>query len=121
MRIDRFEDLDSWKEARELVKEVYGAFRESRDFGFRDQIQRAAVSVMTNIAEGFGRESRRELSQFLIVARGSAAEVKSLGYVGLDLGYLSGNQFQVLCERCDNVKGLLNGFLRYLRNNPKPK
>jgi len=78
MKIENFEDIEAWKEARILVKDVYGVFGKIRDFSFRDQIQRAAVSSMTNIAEGFDRGSNREFIQFLVIARGSALEVKSL-------------------------------------------
>ena len=86
MKIERFEDIVSWQEARLLVQDVYRALSTCKDFGFRDQLQRAAVSVMSNIAEGFDRGSNREFVQFLIIARGSAAEVKSLAYAGKDIG-----------------------------------
>jgi four helix bundle protein len=90
--IKRFEDIIAWQEARKLVREIYkvtneGAF--ARDFGLRDQIQRAAVSVMTNIAEGFDCDSRAEFARFLGFSRRSAVEVQSLLYAALDIGYIS--------------------------------
>ncbi|MEW6489911.1 MAG: four helix bundle protein [Thermodesulfobacteriota bacterium] len=107
MRIDRFEDLDSWKEARALDKEVYGGLAACHDRGFREQIQRAAVSVMANIAEGFARATPKECIHFFTIARGSTAEVKSLCYLALDLGYLNGDSFAPLTERCDKIKALI--------------
>lgn len=115
MKIACFEDINAWKEARQLVKEVYFCFKECRDFAFRDQIQRAALSVMANIAEGFDRGSNRENIQFLTIARGSLSEVKSIGYAALDIGYLNQNNFEILCGRCTRISNLLNGFIRYLR------
>jgi len=91
MKIENFEDIESWKEARNLVKQIYAQFRECKDFGFKDQIQRAAISVMSNVAEGFDRGSNKEFVQFMIIARGSVAEVKSLSYAALDIGYLDGD------------------------------
>jgi four helix bundle protein len=102
MIIERFEDIESWKEARLLVKHVYQYLSESRDFGFKDQIQRAAVSVMANIAEGFDRGSNKEFVQYLVIARGSLAEVKSLSYAALDIGYLTEPQFFEIKTQCTN-------------------
>src|SRR3712207_4398039 len=92
MSITRFEDLEVWKKARDLSLAIYrvtskGSF--ARDFGLRDQIRRAAVSVMSNIAEGFDRYSRSEFKQFLSIARGSASEVRSQLYLAHALGYLN--------------------------------
>jgi four helix bundle protein len=119
MRIERFQDLDSWKQSRELVREMYGALAECRDFGFRDQIQRAVISIMSNIAEGFGRSTGRERVQFFGIARGSLAEVESLCYVAKDLGYLDEERFSTFCERCESIKRLINGFIRYLKSAPQ--
>jgi four helix bundle protein len=87
--IKRFEDILAWQEARKLMREIYGITREgtlAKDFGLRDQIQRAAVSVMTNIAEGFDCESHVEFARFLGISRRSAIEVQSLLYTALDIG-----------------------------------
>ncbi len=88
----RFEDLWIWQEARSLVKEVYEDLNQgpgSRDFGFRDQIQRAGISIMNNIAEGFERSSDIEFARFLDIAKGSCGEVRSMIYTAEDLGYVT--------------------------------
>src|SRR6266702_128916 len=95
-RLERFQDVDAWKVARELTKSVYqvtAAGEFARDFGLRDQIRRAAVSVMSNIAEGFERGGNREFRQFLAQAKGSVGEVRSQLYAALDTGLLSDSQF----------------------------
>ncbi len=89
MKIERFEDIEAWKEARKIVREVYRVLGPCRDFGFRDQIQRAAISVMSNVAEDFESGSNREYARYLTIARASAAEVKSLSYTALDLAYIA--------------------------------
>ncbi|MCD6570697.1 MAG: four helix bundle protein [Deltaproteobacteria bacterium] len=119
MKIERFEDIEAWKEARILVKETYTYFTSIKDYGFKDQIQRAAISVMSNIAEGFDRASNKAFIQFLVIARGSVSEVKSLTYAARDIGYIDNNTFDKMSERCFNLMNLLNGFLRYLRNSER--
>ena len=118
MGIERFEDIEAWKAARELSQEVYkitaqGQF--TRDYGLRDQIQRAAVSIMANIAEGFDGRSNREFIQFLSYAFRSATEVQSHLYVALDQGYIDEEQFDALYHQALRVKKLINGFIRYLK------
>lgn len=119
MKIERFEDIEAWKEARVLVREMYRSFTEIKDYSFKDQIQRASISIMSNISEGFDRGSNREFIQFLIIARGSVSEVKSLSYAALDIGYIDENTFNKISERCYKLTNLLNGFIRYLRNSPR--
>ncbi len=80
MKITRFEDIESWKEARKFVKEIHALYRNCRDYSFKDQIQRAGLSIMANVAEGFDRGTNKEFIQFLVIARGSVSEVKSLSY-----------------------------------------
>ena len=121
MKIESFEDIESWKEARLLVRDIYGALNECRDYGFRDQIQRAAVSIMSNIAEGFERGGNKEFIQFLTIARGSLAEVKSLNYAALDVGHFDGNRHTLILERCDKLGNLINGFIRYLKNSERKR
>lgn len=116
MKITRFEDIQSWQEARLLVTDVYTFLKDCRDFGFRDQIQRAAVSIMSNVAEGFDRGGNKEFIHFLTIARGSLAEVKSLSYAGLDICLLSNDQFVTLEKRSVRLNGLLNGLIHYLKN-----
>jgi four helix bundle protein len=113
-KIERFEDLVAWQRARELVKEVYvitGTNRLSKDFGLRDQIQRAAVSIMANIAEGFERYRLAEFHQFLSVAKASCAELRSHFYVALDVGYLDQASFDNL-QRVASESARLIGALR---------
>ena len=112
-KITTFEDLIAWQKARELTREIYtvtknGEFK--KDFGLRDQIQRACVSIMSNIAEGFDRASRAEFHQFLVIAKGSCAEVKSQLYVAFDVGYLSNTRFNKLKELTDEVLQIIGGL-----------
>ena len=93
----RFEDIEAWQKARELTKAIYAMSNDgqfARDFGLRDQIRRASVSIMSNIAEGFGRGGNKEFIQFLSTAKGSASEVQAQLYVALDAGYINQDQFQ---------------------------
>ena len=119
MKIEHFEDIEAWKESRILVREIYFILKEVKDFSFRDQIQRAALSIMTNIAEGFDRGTNRGFIQFLVIARGSASEVRSLLYAGTDIGYFDEPTFVKLYERCIKLTNLINGFIRYLRNSDR--
>jgi four helix bundle protein len=117
-RIERFEDIQAWQKARMLVKKVYsvsnsGSF--SKDFGLRDQIRRAAVSIMLNIAEGFARKTSREFVQFLVIAHGSAAEVQAALYVALDQEYLAETEFNVLYNLAEETSKMILGFVNYLR------
>ncbi len=117
--IERFEDIEAWKEARNLVREIYhvtgrGSF--THDFGLRDQLQRASVSIMANIAEGFDGGSNREFVKFLGYALRSTTEVQSHLYVAIDQGYIDQHEFESLYEHSVKVKSLLSGFLRYLRS-----
>ena len=116
-KIERFEDIEAWKKARELTRQVYqvtatGAF--ARDFGLRDQIRRASVSIMSNIAEGFERDGNVEFRQFLAMAKGSTGEVKAQLYVALDAGFLSLSDFEQLSNLTNEVSRLIGGFMRYL-------
>ena len=103
MKIDKFEDIESWKEARILVREIYQLFANLKDYGFRDQIQRAAISVMSNIAEGFDRNTNKEFIQFLVIARGSVSEVRSLSYAAMDIGYIDKNIFCGILSCMNNI------------------
>ncbi len=114
-RINSFEELEAWKSARELVRAVYNVFRRepaSRDFGLRDQVQRAAVSAMTNTAEGFERVHLQEKLQFYNVARASCGEVRSLTYVMFDAKYVTADELvhlQALAIRTGKlISGLIN-------------
>lgn len=113
-----FEEIDAWKVSRELTRQIYeitsrGPF--SKDFGLRDQIRRAVVSVMANIAEGYERNGRGEFVQFLAVAKGSAGEVRSHLYVALDQGYISELAFKELSGLAVRVSRMISGLMDYLR------
>ena len=117
--IERFEEIEAWREARNLTQQIYhvtrrGAF--NRDLGLRDQIQRATVSIMANIAEGFDGGSNREFIRYLGYALRSATEIQSHLYVALDQGYIDKERFRALYQLATNVKNLIHGFLRYLRS-----
>jgi four helix bundle protein len=118
--IRRFEELQAWKKARELVRETYKICAEGalkRDFGLRDQLCRAAVSSMSNIAEGFGRKSDKDFAHFLDMAKGSVVEVQSLLYVALDVHYVDEPEFQRLNLLADETASLIGGLISYLRRD----
>lgn len=125
MKIERFEDVKAWQEARALVNIIYDATKSNRNFTgdhkFREQIQGAAVSIMSNIAEGFSRRTTKEFVQFLFIAKGSVAEVQSQLYVALDQTYISEDKFDELYAKSDEVARLISGFIRYLLNKDKTK
>ena len=120
MRIERFEDIEGWQEARVLARMIYevsskGQF--ARDFRLRGQIEDAATSVMANIAEGFDAGSDAEFIRFLGYARRSASEVQSHLYIALDRGYVTEEEFEAIYQKAVQVKKLINGFIRYLRRS----
>jgi four helix bundle protein len=119
-KIQKFEDILAWQKARELTREVYAHSRTgtfAKDFGLRDQIQRASVSIMGNVAEGFDRGGDKEFIQFLSVSKGSCGEVKSHLYVALDQKYIGSDQFNRLYNSADEVGRLLAGFMAYLKQS----
>lgn len=120
--IRRFEEIEAWKKARELTREVYAVTSEgsfARDFGLRDQIRRAAVSIMSNIAEGFDRGGNKELIQFLAIAKGSAGEVRSQLYVALDASHIDQAAFDRLSEMTAETSRMISGFMKYLQESPR--
>jgi four helix bundle protein len=115
-----FEEIDAWQKARELTRQVYeittqGAF--ARDFGLRDQIRRASVSVMSNIAEGHGRRGTKEFLQFLSMSLGSSNEVFSQLYVALDQKYVDEREFRQLTALVQETARMIGGLARYLRTS----
>ena len=115
-----FEEIEAWQRARILTRAVYECSRSRdfyRDFGLRDQIRRAAVSVMSNIAEGFERGGKKEFLQFLAISKASVAEVEAQLYVALDQSYITDDQFATLKELTGSTKKLIGGFMRYLRQS----
>ncbi len=115
----RFEEIRGWQRARELVRDVYAICSTSgltRDFALRDQLCRASVSAMSNIAEGFSRNSQRDFAHFLDMARGSCSEVQSLLYVALDAGYVTNEEFEKLYEGAQATASLIGRLTSHLRN-----
>lgn len=118
MKIERFEDIEVWKEARNLVNMVYnvtnkGEFK--KDFGLKEQLQRAAVSCMANVSEGFDSDTNQQFIQMLSYTRRSSSEVQSELYVALDREYISKAEFDTAYNQAALVRKLANGFIRYLR------
>ena len=103
MKIEKFEDILAWQKAKILTESIYQCFKNCNDYSFKDQIQRAAVSIMNNIAEGFERRTNKELKNFLFIAKGSCAEVRSMLYLSLELNYISKKEFD----------GFMNFQLKY--------
>ncbi len=97
-----------------MTIEVYGCFKNCRDYGFKDQIQRASISIMNNIAEGYARRSDKSFRNFLLIAKGSAAEVESMLIIAVDLGYISPEKQQLLLGQVDDASRLLAGFIKKL-------
>lgn len=122
MKVERFEDLVIWQEARELVKSIYkltskGPFK--KDFGLKDQVQRAAVSIMNNIPEGFERNNNNEFIRFLLISKGSAGELRSLLYVAFDLNYITQSEFEDNYQRAVSISKKISRFIQYLDTNRK--
>jgi four helix bundle protein len=115
-----FVEIEAWQKARELTGLAYVATRSagfSKDFALRDQVRRASISIMANIAEGFGRSGSVEFIQFLAVAKGSACEVISHVYVALDQGYVSQEEFDRLNSLAEKTVDLIGGLMRYLQKS----
>ena len=128
MKIERFEDIEAWKEAKDIVNRVYRVYRVCRvcrvegfrkDYGLADQIKRAAISIMANIAEGFSRKGNKEFIQFLFIAKASAAELQSHLYIALDQEYLSKAEFDVLYAETDKIQRRISNFIKYLNSTIK--
>lgn len=121
-KVERFEDLEAFKVARELARTVYsltesGKF--ARDFVLRDQVRRAAVSILSNIAEGFERRTDREMHRFLRNSRGSCGELRAQLYVALDQNYLTHEQFLAASDLTGRIGRMLTNFMAYLQRSIK--
>jgi len=120
MQVKVFEDLEIWKEARRLTQAIYRLTtteKFSKDFGLRDQIRRAAVSIMSNIAEGFERGGNQEFTQFLYIAKGSCGEVRSQLYVALDQSYVASNEVDELTQSFKRLSSMISNLITYLRKS----
>ncbi len=117
-----FEEINAWQNARVLVKEVYamtGSGDFSKDYGLKDQIQRAAVSICSNIAEGFERRGNKEFINFLWIAKGSAAEVCSQLHNAKDIGYITDEQFQSIYDSAKQIGGMLFNLITILSSDER--
>ncbi|HLZ93103.1 MAG TPA: four helix bundle protein [Candidatus Acidoferrum sp.] len=115
--ITRFEEIEAWQTARKLTQTVYkisaqGAF--ARDYGLREQMRRAAVSILSNIAEGFESRTGRLFIDYLGRAKGSSGELRAQAYVAHDAGYLTSDKLDALRRECEKCSGQIGGFLSYL-------
>jgi four helix bundle protein len=118
MTIKRFEDMKVWQESRELTKSIYSITQNVKfikDYGLKDQIQRASVSIMSNIAEGYERDNNKEFIKFLGYSKGSAGEVRSLLYVARDLNYIDELEFGRYYNQCISIITQIANFVKYLR------
>jgi four helix bundle protein len=119
MKVNRFEDLECWQEARRLTNQVYDAVKHDscwqKDLRLCGQIQSAAGSVMANIAEGFTRRSNKEFLQFLFIAISSSAEVQSHLYIAVDQGYISKDSFESIYKQAEKTNRIISGLIKYLR------
>lgn len=104
----------AWQQAKELTVAIYAALKQNKDFSFKDQMQRASVSVMNNIAEGFERRSNKELKQFLFVAKGSCGEVRSMVRLAYELRYLDYDTSKELVGKSTEISKMLSGFIKKL-------
>lgn len=115
MKFTRFEDILAWQKAKVLAIIIYQLLRESKDFSYRDQIQRAIVSVMNNIAEGYERKSNKEFERFLYIAKGSVGEVRSMISLGIELMYFQKDEFDELDNSAIEISKMLSGLIKSIR------
>lgn len=114
--MERFEDILAWQKARELTKNIYLLLGQNGDYSFQDQIQRAGVSIMNNIAEGFERRSDSEFRQFLYIAKGSCAEVRSMLFLAGELEYIQKEVCDKLLMQAEKISRVLSDFIKALHN-----
>jgi four helix bundle protein len=119
-KIQRFEDMDCWKKARELTRSIYSVSLEdrfSKDFALRDQLRRSSISILSNIAERFERDGNKEFIQFLSIAKGSCGEARAQLYIALDQQYISESQFGPMSEMAIEISRMLSGLIKYLKQS----
>jgi four helix bundle protein len=114
MKISRFEDILAWQKAGKLTLDIYDTFKNCKDFGFKSQIERASVSIMNNIAEGFERKSNKEFKYFLFISKGSSGEIRSMLYIALRLQYINSIKFIKLKNDTEEISKMLSGLIKTL-------
>jgi four helix bundle protein len=113
-KFETFEEIIIWQKSKIVVIDIYNAFKQNTDYSFRDQIRRAAVSIMNNIAEGYERKGNKEFAKFLYIAKGSCAEVRSMLYLALDLNYTSKEDFDELYKKTLEISKMLSSLIKTL-------
>lgn len=114
MKIERFEDILSWQKSKTLAVEIYSLFKNEKDFNFKNQLERASVSVMNNIAEGFERQTNKEFRQFLFIAKGSCGEVRSMLILAKELKKIDDVSFRKLSDLALEISRLISGLIKAL-------
>jgi four helix bundle protein len=114
MKIERFEEIISWQKSKELTLLIYSSFKNCKDFSFKKQIERASISIMNNIAEGFERQTNKEFKNFLYIAKGSCGEVRSMLGIAVDLKYIDGLTYKKLETKSIEISKLLSGLIKTL-------
>ncbi|MDL2306032.1 four helix bundle protein [Bacteroides sp. OttesenSCG-928-D19] len=114
--VKSFEDLEVWKEGMRLSVQIYKLLKDCKDYGFRDQMQRAAVSIPSNISEGFERQTNKEFIQYLFIAKGSCGEFRTQLYIAKELQYISNDHFKELLEKAKQLTLMLAGLIRTRQN-----
>lgn len=114
MKIEKFEDILSWQRSKNLAVLVYKKLLANKDYGFKDQMQRAVICISNNIAEGYERRSNKEFKQFLYIAKGSCGEVRSMAHVGLELGHLNKQDFEEIYLASIEISKLVSGLIKVL-------
>ncbi|MCL2415046.1 MAG: four helix bundle protein [Bacteroidales bacterium] len=107
-----FEDLDIWKEGMRLALQIYKTVKTCKDFGFKDQVQRAAISIPSNISEGFERQTNKEFIQFLYIAKGSCGELRTQIYLGHQLEYINKKDYNAMLEKTKSLSSMLSSFIK---------
>jgi len=113
-----FEDLEMWKEGMQVCVRVYELLKDCKDFGFRDQIQRAAVSIPSNIAEGFEQQTDKEFIHFLFIAKGSCGELRTQLYLAKELEYIQLEEFKALFDKIKRLSAMINNFIQARKSFP---
>jgi four helix bundle protein len=108
----RFEDLEVWKRSARLSADLLKMMRDLKDYGFRDQITRSSLSIPSNIAEGFERQSQKECMTFLSYAKGSCGELRTQIYIGMEIGYISREEGKTLLQETEEISLMLGGLLK---------
>ncbi len=112
-----FEDLEIWKESMRLCIKVYNLIKNCKDYGFKDQIQRASVSIPSNIAEGYERQTNKEFIQFLYISKGSCAEFRTQCYLAKELNYINNDDFNMLISKSTQISAMISNFIKNRKTN----